>query len=68
MRGFGRAEVYSSFGYVPPARLASFCQILGAKFKRASELAAVKAACLVETMDVQAVAPVGRRTAPDSQG
>lgn len=63
VQGFGRAEVYSSFGCVPPARLASFCQILGAKFKRASELAVVKAACLGrrETMDVQSVAPVGKK-------
>lgn len=59
--GFGRAGLDSLFGCVLPARLASFCQILGAKFKRASELAVVKAACLLrrETMAVQCAAPAG---------
>lgn len=53
--------MYSSFGCFLPTRLASSCQILEARFKRAPELAAIKAACLVgrKTKDVQSAAPVG---------
>lgn len=44
---FGRIEVHSSFGCLLAAWLVSFCQILWAKFKCASELAVSKAPCLV---------------------
>lgn len=44
---FGRIDAYSSFGGLLAAWLVCFCQILLAKFKWASDVAVVKAACLV---------------------